>query len=175
MSHDIIVQFHNLPKRYSCDQIWYKVHDVLIKLGARPTRILAYRCEASVGELDRSPSVHVIFQLPQVLHGTQVRWADVRASRHIVRLEPGNPPSLDGSDCELLRQLQAALLPEMSERMVSFRLACQAAPTAHPAYAVSVEALTPVAPQTQQAQTPRPQTTGPRTTQLAQQVSRPSL
>ncbi|HEY4210774.1 MAG TPA: hypothetical protein VGM84_04805 [Steroidobacteraceae bacterium] len=33
--HDLIVRLEHLPKRYSCDDLWYRFRDVLRALGAR--------------------------------------------------------------------------------------------------------------------------------------------
>jgi hypothetical protein len=143
MPHDLIVRLQDLPKRYSCDALWYKFHDVLLRIGARPDlRILAYRCAQAAGESGRSPSVHLRFETPEAVHGAQERWSDVHAISSTVYLEPGHPPSIDASDCELLRQMKATLLATLSDRVVDYHLACQAPPTAQPHFGLSVEALT---------------------------------
>jgi hypothetical protein len=144
MPHDLIVPLENLPKRYSCNDLWYKFRDVLRAIGARPDlQILAYRCEKGLGDTARSPRVHLQFQLPQVVHGKDTQWSDVRAVTTIVRLEPGQPASLDASDCELLRQIKQTLIENLSDRVVAYDLACSAPPTAHPHFSLTVEALTP--------------------------------
>ncbi len=142
--HDIVVQLQNLPKRYSCDDLWYKFRDVLLKLGARPNmQILAYRCESVLGPIARSPTVHLQFDMPQALQGKDVRWAEMQASPRTVRLAPGDPASLDTADCDLLRQIKSALLPALSEHVLTYHLACQADPTSHPNFGLSVQALIP--------------------------------
>jgi hypothetical protein len=132
--YDLIVDLHNLPVRYSCDDLWYKFHDVLLALGARPDlQILAYRCEAGRDSNDaRSPRVQLRFNLPEALDKSLARMADVQATPQTVRLTPGHPVSLQTSDCELLRQMKNELLPALDKptQVVSFDLAC-AAP--HPA------------------------------------------
>src|SRR6185437_9789426 len=144
IKHDIVVHLENLPKRYSCDDLWYKFRDVLLTLGARQNmQILAYRCESVLGAIARSPSVHLQFEMPQAVQGADVRWADMQASPRTVRLGPGNPPSLDTSDCELLRQIRSGLLPALSERIVAYHLACQASPAAQHPFSLSVQALEP--------------------------------
>jgi hypothetical protein len=41
-----LVDLHDLPQRYSCDDLWYKFRDVLLAMGGRPDiKILVYRCE----------------------------------------------------------------------------------------------------------------------------------
>src|ERR1700749_1723011 len=33
--HELIVNLHDLPKHYSCDDLWYKFRAILLTLGAR--------------------------------------------------------------------------------------------------------------------------------------------
>jgi hypothetical protein len=90
-----------------------------------------------------SPQVHLHFWIPQSLGRAQARWADITAAPRMVRLEPGNPASINGSDCELLRQMKDGLLTALPDRIVSFHLACRSPATRTP-FSVSLEALTPV-------------------------------
>jgi hypothetical protein len=143
--HDIIVDLHNLPVRYTCDDLWYKFHDVLLTLGAGPQmEIVTYRCGPQLGELANSPSVQLRFSLPELLDTGQARWADIDATPRTVRLTPGHPASLRDSDCELLRQLKDELLAALPDRVVSFNLACAAPRPARWPFNVTVQALTPV-------------------------------
>jgi hypothetical protein len=144
-AHDLIVSLHDLPKRYSCDDLWYKFHDVLLALGARTdTKILVYRCSDSPGAQAGSPRVHLQFSTPELVNSAQARWAQIDASSETIRLSPGHPASLRDSDCELMRQLKDGLLPELTERVVSFDLACAGPrPTRWPFY-ITVKTLTPV-------------------------------
>jgi hypothetical protein len=142
IKHDIVLHLENLPQRYSCDELWYKFHDVLLRLGARQNmQILAYRCESVLGVIARSPSVHLQFEMPEAVQGSAVRWSDMQAQPRTVRLEPGQPASLDASDCELLRQIKSALLPALSDPVVGYHLACQATATSHHGFSLSVQAL----------------------------------
>jgi len=34
-TYDLLLQFRDLPKTYSCDDLWYRFRDVLLTLGAR--------------------------------------------------------------------------------------------------------------------------------------------
>src|SRR5665213_1614842 len=143
--HVLIVTLNHLSKRYSCDDLWYKFHDVLLAIGARPDmKILAYRCEPALGETARSPSVQLNFWLPEVLHGKLTRWADIRVVNSTVTLEPGHPNSFDASDCDLLRQINDTLLTRLFDRSTSYHLACRAAPIHEPGYNLSVVVLKPV-------------------------------
>jgi hypothetical protein len=145
-AHNVIVRLDNLPKRYSCDDLWYKFHDVLLALGARPDmRILAYRCEKSLSsEQARSPRVELKFYLPEALSGTQRQWADLSAVQRIVELQPGEPGKIDAADCELLRQIKEGLLPLIPVKVRDYRLACAAPSEGKPPFDLTVAALEPV-------------------------------
>jgi hypothetical protein len=146
---ELLVQLHSLPSRYSCDDLERKFRDVLTTLGARrDVRVLAYGCGPASGAAGFSPSVHLHFEIPQVVEGAQPDWSNFDASRTNVRsatleLRPGNPPSLEPGDCSLLRQMKAALIPALSIHVVNYRLACQAPPSAQSRFDLSVAALIP--------------------------------
>ena len=145
--HDLIVSFDHLPEIYSCDDLWYKFHDVLLALGARPDmRILPYQCGKGLGQLAHSPQVHLRFFIPQAVHGSAARWADVNVEPRNIRLSAGHPASIKASDCELLRQMKDDLLAALPDRILRFNLACEAPKTPWP-FSVSVQALKPVAGQ----------------------------
>jgi len=144
----VIVRLQDLPKRYSCDDLWYKFHDVLLALGARADmRILAYRCEKSLTpEQARAPSVELNFYLPQALPGTERQWANVSAVQRIVELQPGKPGKpgkIDAADCELLRQIKSGLLPLIPVKVRDYRLACAAPFEGKPPFDLTVQALEP--------------------------------
>jgi hypothetical protein len=145
-AHNVIVKLDNLPKRYSCDDLWYKFHDVLLVLGARPDmRILAYRCEKSLTpEQARAPRVELSFYLPQALPGSQRQWSNVTAVQRIVELQPGQPRKIDAEDCELLHQIKAGLLPLIPVKVRDYRLACAAPSEGKPPFELTVTALEPV-------------------------------
>lgn len=139
ISHAIIVDLDNLPKRYTCDELWYRFRAVLLSIGARPgMKITPYHCD------DRSPSVEVQFSLPQAIEGAQVRFADLEAANNTITLEPGRPTPLDSADCELMRQIKDGLFPELPVHVVSFRLACAAPQTVHHHFKLTLQALTPL-------------------------------
>lgn len=144
LTHDMIIDLHDLPKRYSCDDLWYRFHDVLLAIGARPEtlQVLAYRCEPALGPDARSPSVHLKFELPSAVQGAATRYADVRVESQLVRLSPGHPRSLNSGDCTLLKEIKSELLDVLGLHVVGFNLACAAAENPH--FQVSAEALTPV-------------------------------
>jgi hypothetical protein len=143
--HDLIVGLHDLPRQYSCDDLWYKFRDILLALGARAdTKILVYRCAGRIDAAARSPSLHLQFSTPELVKGAQARWAEIEATPETISLSPGKPASLQDLDCELMRQIKEGLLPELVERIVSFDLACAAPKPSRWAFNVTVQALTPV-------------------------------
>jgi hypothetical protein len=148
--YDIIVDLHNLPKSYTCDQLYYKFWEVLWTLGARSNmKILTYDCAQGLAgharsAPARSPRVELKFALAAALPSTEARWADLMASRRTVRLEPGQPRALDSSDCALLEQIKDTLLPALPADVVGARLDCTVpARSAH--FSVSIRTLTPEA------------------------------
>ena len=142
----IVVDLHDLPKRYSCDDLWYKFRDILLTLGADShMEIVTYRCQRELGALARSPRVQVQFALPEALPSGQARWLDLRAIKRTTRLEPGHPRSLDDSDCALLQQLKDTLFAALPVHVIAYRLACGAPPSRAPRFSVSIETLSPAA------------------------------
>ena len=141
VAHDLRIDLHDLPRRYSCDDLWYKFHDVLLVLGARPDlKILTARCERG----SRSPSVRLQFSTPEFVKRTSTRGIGIDAAAATIRLEPGHPASLNDADCELMRQIKDRLLAPVLQRIVSFNLACSAPPSRGGRFNVSVQALKPV-------------------------------
>jgi hypothetical protein len=141
VAHDLNVDLHNLPQRYSCDDLQHKFRDVLLVLGARPDlKVLTTRCELG----SRSPSVRLQFSMPELVERTSNRGLVVEAAPAIIRLEPGHPVSLYATDCELMRQIKDRLLAPMSQRLMSFNLACSAPPSRGPRFILSVQALKPL-------------------------------
>ena len=127
-SYDMLVEFRALPRAYACDELWYKVRDVLLQLGARAyMTITPYDCGAQSGAKARSPSVEVKFQLPQPLAGPATRYAETTVSERAIRLAPGSPGSLQARDCELMRQLQETLLAGLPVRVAGASFSCTAA------------------------------------------------
>jgi hypothetical protein len=145
LSHALIVDLRNLPKRYTCDELWYKFRDVLLAIGARPDlKILPYRCDRRSGSSAYSPKVQLEFSLPHVVSGKDERWAQMHVSTKSVRLEPGAPSHLDDSDCALLNQIRGTLLRSIGAPVTEFRLACQAPSASEPAFDLTVKAAVPV-------------------------------
>lgn len=143
MPHELIVSLTDLPRAYSCNDLWYRFHDVLSAIGAREMRILTYDCSDTAAHAHGSPNVELKFQLPGPLTSAQVRFADVSANDSAVRFLPGSPRSLSGDDCELMRQMTAGLFGALGLH-TDARFRCDAKTPAK-RFAVTVRALLPAA------------------------------
>lgn len=136
--HNTLVEFRNLPKRYSCNELWYKFRDVLWRLGASADiDILPYRCEQALGDRARSPRVRVEYYVPAGRTGAAAQSAHLEARPEEIRIAPGDPASIDSSDCALLRQMKAAL----PGKVVRFDLACSAPPATSQRFSIVVQTL----------------------------------
>jgi hypothetical protein len=146
MDHVVQVQLRNLPKNYSCYDLWYKFRAVLQKIGARPDwKITTQGCFFSGNAPARSPQVELQFYLPEALTPAQARWADVSVVPRAVTLEPDHAVhSLDKSDCALLAQIKDGLLPALPLKVTNAHLACGSPEELKHGYTLSVQALIPV-------------------------------
>lgn len=143
-SYDLLVDLTDLPRPYTCNELWYRLHDLLIAIGARHyPQIYTYHCGTTRAASSRSPSVQLQFQLPRALAPADARYADVPVVRATVRLAPETLHSYTAEDCELLRQLSTQLLPALPVHPVGAGLTCPARGAAPHAYALEVQALIP--------------------------------
>ena len=113
-TYDMIVNLQKLPRTYTCNQLWYEFHDILLRLGAWPysINILPYRCSPTPSGYLRSPNVEIRFQLPIFLQGA-VKSAPAEAIERTIRLAPGEPKTLQTSDCQLLQQIEQGMLTSL--------------------------------------------------------------
>jgi len=143
-SYDLLVDLTDLPRPYTCNELWYRLHDLLLAVGARHyPQIYTYHCGTTRAASSRSPSVQLQFQLPRALAPADARYADVPVVRATVRLAPGVLHSYKPEDCELLKQLSTQLLPSLPVQLVGAGLSCPAPGAAHQGYALEVQALIP--------------------------------
>jgi hypothetical protein len=147
MQHMVQVQLRDLPKNYSCYDLWYRFREVLQKIGARPDwKITTQGCVFSGNTQARSPQVQLEFYFPEALPPAQVKWSDVKAVPGTVLLEPGSAPnSLDRSDCELVRQIKDALLPALPVQVLDARIECGSAGSPTRPYRITIQTMTAVA------------------------------
>jgi hypothetical protein len=137
-SYDLLVRLQNLPHSYSCDDLWYKLRDVLLKLGARAYMTLTpYHCGVTGGGPATSPNLELKFQLPSVLTGASTRYAQISVVDEAIRLAPGSPPSLTDKDCQLVRQLQGTLFAALPLHVTAADFKCS---EAQPSFALNVQA-----------------------------------
>jgi hypothetical protein len=129
---DLLVRLQDLPRDYSCPDLWYKFRDVLLAIGARQFMLIEpYACAVKGGGPARAPSVHLKFQLPHPLKADEVRYADVSSLEKLVRLAPGHPGSLQPEDCVLVQQIQGALLESLPLRIAGSDFRCGASPAGY--------------------------------------------
>jgi len=143
-SFDLLVDLESLPRPYTCTELWYRLRDLLLAIGARPDlRIVPYHCGPTRAESSRSPSVELQFRLPRALPAADARYADVPVVRATVRLAPGTLRSFTEEDCELLRQLATLLLPALPVHPLGAGLSCPAPGAARHSFALEVQTLMP--------------------------------
>jgi hypothetical protein len=142
--HDLTIELQHLPKLYSCEDLTNKIHDILQTVGARVNmQILVSSCENGIDTRVVAPRAHLVFSLPFEVRGQLAGSGDLSARERTVRIEPGNPPSIDYSDCELLRQLEMTVFRAVPLPIDATRLTCQRITTQHTPFSFSVEALMP--------------------------------
>lgn len=144
-TYDMIVNLQNLPRTYTCDQLWYEFHGILLQLGAWPysVSILPYHCSPSPNGYLRSPDVEARFQLPIFLHGAAAKSAPTKAIERTVRLAPGEPKILQTADCQLLQQIAQTMLASIQARVGETHFDCDGPPRRAAEFSVSV--ILPVA------------------------------
>ena len=135
-NYDMLVDLQDLPRVYTCDELWYKFRAVLLAIDAAPKMdVTPLRCDT------RSPQVQVRFSLPHVLHGKLVRYSSIWAMTSTVELRPGYPRYLDASDCSFITQVKDTMFRDLPIRVVKADLPC-ASSLAHPkAFSVTLETL----------------------------------
>lgn len=135
------VNLQDLPKVYGCDDLWYKVRDILLAIGAREyLSITPYHCGKNAANGGRSPSVEMGFQTLRQVTGKEIYWANTRAVPTTVDLTPGHPQRLDATDCALVEQIGESLFPYLGLKVDKSRFQCEGQPSAHD-FDVSVHVL----------------------------------
>lgn len=137
-TYDMLVNFHNLPRTYTCDELWYEFHGILLRLGAPAVgiSILPYNCSPSPSGDLKSPNVQVRFVLPFMLQpGLRGLFTAVDRS---VRLAPGEPKTLHASDCQLFQQIDQTLLASLPVKVNDAHFDCSAPPPRSGEFAVTL-------------------------------------
>lgn len=137
-TYDMIVGLKNLPRTYTCDQLWYEFDGILVRLGAPRVgiSILPYHCSPSPGGDLRSPSVQARFVLPFMLQpGLKAPFTAVERT---LRLAPGEPKTLHPSDCQLFQQIDQTLLASLPVKVREAHFDCAAPPPRSGEFAVTL-------------------------------------
>lgn len=150
--YDLILEFNHLPKQYSCKDLWYKIRAVLAAVGAGGiSEILPYDCGSGRTDHGLSPKVHVAFVVPEAASGIQARNPDLHASSAEIHLGPGNPSTLDDSDCRLVQQMNNLLFRSIPVHVLQATWNCDAAVAGQPRYGLTLKVLRSVARDTPKA------------------------
>jgi hypothetical protein len=138
--HAFIIDLDNLPRAYSCQDLWYKFRGVLTALGARPDMsVTPYACNG------RSPRVELQFLMPKPVAEAQARDAETRTTSREIHIAPGQPPVLKADDCRLIQLMQDELLSRLPVRVESDHFLCSApGEKARDEFSLSVRAQMPV-------------------------------
>ena len=139
-TYDMIVNLHDLPRTYTCDQLWYEFHGILLRLGAWPysISILPYHCSPNASGSLRSPDVQVGFQLPFFLHGVAAKSAPAKAVERTISLSAGKPDTLHPADCQIMQQISHTLLASLPVRLEDQPFDCSAPPRLAGNFSVTV-------------------------------------
>ncbi|MGH8302800.1 MAG: hypothetical protein ACRET5_15180 [Steroidobacteraceae bacterium] len=129
-TYDMIINLRDMPRTYTCDQLWYELHGILLRLGAWPysLNVLPYHCSPNASGSLRSPDVQVGFQLPFFLNGVAAKSAPAHAIERTMRLSPGEPDTLHPSDCQLMQQISQTMLASLPVRIDGQHFDCSAPP-----------------------------------------------
>lgn len=145
MNHRILVSLTDLPRGYTCNDLWYRFKDVMFAIGAQQLQILTYDCPDQNPQPHGSPKVELKFEFPTALSGDNVRYADFQGTSTSVHLGAGHPASLTANDCALVQQMAGAIFDALGVKVTESKFPCTAPPGAAERYAVTVLVLLPPA------------------------------
>lgn len=127
-TYDLLVNLQDLPKTYTCDDLWYAFRGILLRLGAPPATldVTPYDCSPSPQGSLRSPRVELRAQLPAPVLPSLAKLARLRAITRTVRIGPGEPKTLKPADCRLLEQIEQTLLASLPVHVLESHFDCGA-------------------------------------------------
>lgn len=139
-TYDLIVNLQNLPRTYTCNQLWYEFRGILMRLGAWPysINVLPYDCSPTPSGYMKSPNVEARFQLPFFLQAAAAKSAPAYAIEGTIRLSPGEPKTLHSSDCQLMQQISQTMLASISARIDEQHFDCAASPRRRANFSVTL-------------------------------------
>lgn len=146
VQHHEIEYLKDLPRQYSCNELYYKYRDILEQLGARAgARIDAFGCNGTPGTSSRdSTRVELLYQIPERLPAAVSGPAVFKARLGTVRFAPGHPRSLQSDDCALVREVRTLLLPSIGAQVKSSHLECSTAQAGHGSYSLVTQVWRPL-------------------------------
>ena len=144
--HDEIDYLDNLPRTYSCDELYYKYRDVLLRLGARSDMtIYTYGCIGSKGAAADRPHVDLTYMIPQPVPPQLNSNSALRARLETIEIGAGNPKVLSESDCTLMDDMRQTVLSSFSKDIEVRGSRCgQGARQSEP-YTLFVQTMIPIA------------------------------
>lgn len=143
--HDEIDELQDLPAPYTCDDLYYKYRDVLLRVGARRgMKIYAYGCTRGGKPGDGTPRVDLTYAVPRELIGSAAGGAAFKATLSTLKLGPGEPESLTARDCALLNDMRQTVLSSIANSMDASNLQCDST-RASRHFSLVVQTLLPAA------------------------------
>jgi hypothetical protein len=120
-AHNEIDYLDNLPRSYSCNELYYKFRDVLLTLGARPgMQIHAYGC-TGIGEATakQTPHVELTYEVPKAAPPGTLSKSTFKAVVKTVEVGPGTPKSITSADCVLLDDMRQSVIKSLARDVIS--------------------------------------------------------
>ncbi len=117
--HAEVDELGKLSKPYSCDDLFYKYRDILLKLGVRPgIKIYTYGCNRPGQPASGTTKVDLTYALPHPAP------AGFKAYQRSIKLAPGEPKSLTADDCALLDDMRQTVIAAISSQVDARGLDC---------------------------------------------------
>jgi hypothetical protein len=153
--HDEIDYLDNLPRPYSCDELYYKYRDVLLRLGARPgMKIYAYGCVHGDRVASKvRPHVDLTYEIPKALPPSAVTPSSLQAKLQTLHLGPGHPKALDTGDCILVEDMRQTVLASFASHFDTGDPHCSSTHSLSRKFDVEVQTLLPLPRQSVQGET----------------------
>jgi hypothetical protein len=116
--------YHGFTTKYTCDGLYDKVRNVVIKLGARTEDLKIRRtgCSSGSGRPDPFPGVSIKASVLQPASADDK--APVQAEWQTVELKANPNGVLDRGDCELAEQIKESVIPLFTTRNVQVTANC---------------------------------------------------
>jgi hypothetical protein len=113
--HQEVDYLDNLPRPYSCNDLYYKYRDVLIRLGARELTIYTYGCTGRAGAAGNRTHVDLSYAVPAPVASTLSSNSALVAREQQIEIGPGEPKSLTEEDCTLMDDMSQTVLSSFAK------------------------------------------------------------